>query len=135
MKTIACLAGLLVAGSAAAQQFTYPTIEDAAKLTEKHALKFERDSVTRQGDMVRFDLKAGWKNPEERPENESPRRILRFLARCEAKELAIMGVAVFDLNGQVVKSYGIAPGGWDFAMPAKDSIEATYLKKVCDSGM
>ena len=58
MKTIACLAGLLVAGSAAAQQFTYPTIEDAAKLTEKHALKFERDSVTRQGDMVRFTIRA-----------------------------------------------------------------------------
>ena len=55
MKTIACLAGLLVAGSAAAQQFVYPTIEDAAKLTEKHALKFERDAAY----GMRLDIAAG----------------------------------------------------------------------------
>lgn len=135
MRSIACLAGLLAAGLASAEPFVYPSIEDAAKLTDQHALKFERDSISRQGDMLRFDLKAGWKNPEERPADEAPRRILRFLARCEAKELAIMGVAVFDLNGQVVKSYGIAPGGWDFVAPAKDSIEGQYLAKVCSSGM
>lgn len=138
MKHLICLAafGLVFTGPATAVEEQYYTnIEDAARLKEDHLWRFESDSVTRQGDMVRFDVKAGWKTPEARPETEAPGRVIRFLARCESKELALMAVAVLDNSRRVVKTFGIAPGGWDWMSPEKGSTEAQFVDKACSMRM
>jgi hypothetical protein len=124
-------ASLLVAFPALAQ-YTYPSIEDAARITEAHATKLDRDSAQRFGEMIRFDVKVGWKNPEVRPETEAPYRIVRYLAKCEDKQLAVSAVAVIDGASRIVKNFGIAPGGWDFLTPEKASAESQFLERVCD---
>lgn len=133
MKRLICLAALALAptGAALAEEQYYTNIEDAALIREEHVWRFESDSVTRQADMVRFDVKAGWKSPEARPATEAPGRVIRYLARCESKELALMAVAVLDTSRRVVKTFGIAPGGWDWALPAKGTTEADLLDKAC----
>lgn len=128
-KILAGIAAALVAGGVHAQ--TYASIEDAARLTDQHDTRLLTDTVQRQSGMLRFDVNAGWKHPEQRPETEAPRRILRYLARCEQKELAIMNVAVYDTSLRIAKSFGIAPGGWDFAKPESGTAEARFLEKVC----
>lgn len=137
MKRLICLAalGIASAGVASADEQYYTNIEDAGRLTDQHAWKFESDSVTRQGDMVRFDVKTGWKNAETRPETEAPARIVRYLAKCDSKELALMAVAVIDNSRRVVKSFGIAPGAWDWAPPEKGTPEAQLLDKACSTRM
>jgi len=133
MKRQICLAVLALAstGVALAEEQYYTSIEDAALIRDEHLWRFESDSVTRQADMVRFDVKAGWKSPEARPATEAPGRVIRFLARCESKELALMAVAVLDNSRRVVKTFGIAPGGWDWALPASGTAEAEFLAKAC----
>jgi hypothetical protein len=133
MKRLICLAAVALAstGAALAEEQYYTTIEDAGLIREEHLWKLESDSVTRQADMVRFDVKAGWKTPQSRPATEAPGRVLRYLARCESKELALMAVAVLDNNRRVVKTFGIAPGGWDWSLPEKGTAEAELLDKAC----
>jgi len=127
--------GLTFTGHAFAEEQYYTNIEDAARISEDHLWRFEADSVTRQGDMVRFDVKAGWKTLEARPQTEAPGRVIRFLARCESKELALMAVAVLDNSRRMVKTFGIAPGGWDWLAPVKGSPEAQLLDKACSMRM
>jgi hypothetical protein len=140
MKRLICRAGiaaigLAFAGIVSADEQYYTTIEDAARLTELNEVKFRSDSVTRQQNMVRFDLEVSWKNPATRPETEAPGRIMRYLAKCDSKEVAVMAVAVFDNTRRLVKSFGIAPGGWDFMTPATDTTEGQSMVKACAKGL
>ncbi len=52
-------AAALIAAAPAHAQFTYDTIEDAARITEAHSTKLDRDSAQRHGDMIRFDVRLG----------------------------------------------------------------------------
>jgi hypothetical protein len=124
-------ASLFIAFPALAQ-YTYSSIEDAGRITEAHAAKLDRDSAQRFGDMIRFDVKVGWKKPEVRPEDEAPYRIVRYLAKCDDKQLALSAVAVIDGSSRVVKNFGIAPGGWDFLTPEAASAESQFLERICD---
>lgn len=125
-------AAALVAAAPAHAQFVYDTIESAALITEAHSTKLDRDSAQRHGDMIRFDVRLGWKNPEARPETEAPVRLVRYLARCEDKQLAVSAVAIIDGQNRIVRNFGIAPGGWDFLSPAAASPEGGFLERICD---
>lgn len=131
-SAVLVLGGIALALPAFAEQQYYTDIETAARISEKHETRFERDSVTRSGEMIRFDVKVGWKTPDERPETEAPLRIVRYLVRCEEKEIAVSGVAVFDTSRRIVKSFGVPPGGWDFIRPDQSSAERQWLEKACD---
>lgn len=125
-------AAALLAAAPAHAQFTYDTIEDAARITEAHSTKLDRDSAQRHGDMIRFDVRLGWKNAEARPENEAPTRLIRYLAKCDDKQLAVSAVAIIDGQNRIVRNFGIAPGGWDFLPPAAATPEAGFLERICD---
>lgn len=125
--TTACLLAL-AATSALAQ---YATIEEAAAITDDNVTRYERDSIKQQGDMRRFDVTVAWRDGFVRPEGAPPRKTVRYLAKCAAKEIALASVATFGLSGETTKLYGIAPGGWDFAAPAAGSREAEWMAKVC----
>ena len=105
MKVLAFVpSGLILALPALAEMQYYDNIEAASHITAQHETRFERDSVSRSGDWIRFDVKVGWRTPDERPETEAPLRIVRYLARCETKEIAVSGVAVFDTSRRIVIS-------------------------------
>ncbi len=125
-------AAALVAAAPAHAQFAYDTIEDAARITEAHSTKLDRDSAHRHGDMIRFDVRLGWKNPDTRPETEAPTRMVRYLAKCDDKLLAVSAVAIIDGQNRIVRNFGIAPGGWDFLPPVSASPEAGFLERICD---
>ncbi|MFO1319136.1 MAG: hypothetical protein U1F52_05940 [Burkholderiales bacterium] len=133
MKVLAFVpSGLILALPALAEMQYYDNIEAASHITAQHETRFERDSVSRSGDWIRFDVKVGWRTPDERPETEAPLRIVRYLARCETKEIAVSGVAVFDTSRRIVKSFGVPPGGWDFVHPDGASVERQWIDKACD---
>lgn len=111
----------------------FPTIEAAAAVTDANTVRLERDSITRYGDMLRFDVWVGWKDPSARPQGEPSRKVIRYLARCNDGTLAISSVASFRTTSEPSKTYGIAPGGWDFEKPAPGSQAADWLARVCDS--
>ncbi|MBK8019268.1 MAG: hypothetical protein JNL33_02765 [Betaproteobacteria bacterium] len=125
------LAMTLVSGQSIADPQYYDTIEAASKIGGKHVTRLQRDSVTRFGELLRFEVRVAWKNPEERPENEAPLRVVRYLAKCESKELAVAAVAVFDTSSRVVKSFGVPPGAWDYASPDPGSPQEEWLASAC----
>jgi hypothetical protein len=124
---------LLLCLASAGAHAEYPSIEDAAAITDAHTVRLERDSIARQADLVRFDVWVGWKDPATRPQGEAARKVVRYLARCQDGTLAVSSVATFPTAGQPGKTYGIAPGGWDFEPPAAGSPGADWLKRVCDA--
>jgi hypothetical protein len=126
---LSVLLGLASAGAAMAQ--TYPDIEAAAVITDRHVTQFDKDTIGRYGGYMVFNVRIGWKGPDERPDTEPSVRVMKFLARCDAKELAVASVAVFDKQQMLVKSFGIAPGGWDWEAPAQDSERFGWMKRVC----
>lgn len=123
--------GLLVAGVAGSAA-AYQNIEEASKITDANVTRFENDSMAKQGDMLRFDVTVGWKDPSLRKDDEPLRRIIRHVAKCDEGELAVASVALVPAPGQTPKTFGIAPGGWDFYKPEKGSEHKKWLDKVCD---
>lgn len=111
----------------------YASIEEAAIITDDNVHRLEADSVAREGRRLRFDVTVAWRDGFVRPEGSPPRKIIRYLADCKTGELALASVAIHASSGQAGKTYGIAPGGWDFVEPGADSREAAWIKKVCDS--
>ena len=111
----------------------YASIEEAATITDDNVHRFEASSVTREGQRLRFDVTVAWRDGFVRPEDAPPYKIIRYLTDCKAGELALSSVVTLTAGGQTRKTYGIAPGGWDFVKPGADSREATWMKKVCDS--
>lgn len=109
----------------------YATIEEAATITDDNVFRFERDSIVRQGDVRRFDVTVAWRDGVIRPEGAAPRRVVRYLVKCSAKEIALASVATFGISGETTKLYGIAPGGWDYAVPTAGTREAEWLTKAC----
>ena len=84
------LSAALASGDGMADPQYYDTIEAASKIGGQHVTRLQRDSVTRFGELLRFEVRVAWKNPEERPENEAPLRVVRYLAKCASKELAVV---------------------------------------------
>jgi hypothetical protein len=124
----AACAFAVAAGAASAQ---YATIEEAAAVTADNVTRFETDSVALQGSARRFDITVAWRDGFVRPEGAPPRKIVRYLVKCEGREIALASVAVYGPGGSTAKIYGIAPGGWDFAPVAQGSTEAQWLAKAC----
>ena len=85
----------------------------------------------RQGDVRRFDVTVAWRDGVIRPEGAAPRRVVRYLVKCSAKEIALASVATSGISGETTKLYGIAPGGWDYAVPTAGTREAEWLTKAC----
>ena len=124
---------LLIALSSGVHAATaYQSIEEAAKVTEANVTRFENDSIAKQGTMLRFDVTVGWKDPSMRKEEEPLRKIIRHLAKCDEGELALASVALVPGPGQLPKTFGIAPGAWDFYKPEKGTEPQKWLDKVCD---
>jgi hypothetical protein len=122
--------GLAVAATAHAQP-RYDNAEDASRIGEEHAARLQRDTVARFGDVRRFEIRVSWKEPSQRPEAEAPLRVVRYLARCESREMALAAVAVFDTSGRMVKSLGVPPGAWDYVKAEEGSAEAEALDSAC----
>ena len=125
------LAMTLASGQGIADPQYYDSIEAASKIGGQHVTRLQRDSVTRFGELLRFEVRVAWKNPEERPENEAPLRVIRYLARCASKELAVAAVAVFDTSSRVVKNFGVPPGAWDYSSPEPGSPQEEWLASAC----
>ena len=125
------LSAALASGDGMADPQYYDTIEAASKIGGQHVTRLQRDSVTRFGELLRFEVRVAWKNPEERPENEAPLRVVRYLAKCASKELAVAAVAVFDTSSRVVKSFGVPPGAWDYSNPDPGSPQEEWLASAC----
>lgn len=116
----------------AANALGYQTIEEAAKITDANVTRFESDSISKQGEMLRFDVTVGWKDASMRKDDEPLRKIIRHLAKCDEGELAVSSVALIPAPGQTPKTLGIAPGAWDFYKPEKGTEAKKWLDKVCD---
>ena len=126
-------AALCLAQVTATARAEYATIEEAAVITDDNVFRLESDAIARAGRRLRFDVTVAWRDGFVRPEGSPPRKIIRYLTDCKTGELALASVAIYAASGQAGKTYGIAPGGWDFVKPAADSREAAWMKKVCDS--
>lgn len=134
MKALFLIAAALCLSQASTHALAqYASIEEAATITDDNVHRFETSSVTREGQRLRFDVTVAWRDGFVRPEGSPPRKIIRYLTDCKTGELALASVAIFASSGQAGKTYGIAPGGWDFVKPGADSREAAWMKKVCDS--
>ena len=131
VPTAAAVALLALASSPALAE--YASIEEAAVITDDNVYRFESDSIARQGPRLRFDVAVAWKDGFVRPADAPPGKIIRYLTDCKAGELALAAVSTFTDGSQDRKTYGIAPGGWEFVKPAAGSREATWMKKACDS--
>ena len=129
-RFIAVVIGALLSAPLAAQPQA-GSIESAAHIGADHVSRLDRRSVARFGDLLRYEVRVGWKDPALRPANEAPLRVLRFLARCDSREAAIAAVAVIDTSGQMLKSYGVPPGAWEYQKPAEGSPEAEALDAAC----
>lgn len=127
------VAALCLAQLPSVARAEYATIEDAAIITEDNVFRFETDSVTREGVRLRFDVTVAWREGFVRPPEAPPRKVIRYLADCKAGELALSSVALFPSGNVARKTFGIAPGGWDFVKPETASREAGWLKKACDA--
>lgn len=127
---LAAALALLAAGSAMGQ---YATIEEAAWVRPDNATRYESDSITKIGELVRFDVMVGWEDISRRPEGEPVKKVIRYLAKCKEGEIAVSSVATFALAGMTPKTWGVAPGGWDFEKPEAGSLQARWLKRTCES--
>lgn len=125
------LATCLLAATATSASAQYATIEEAAAITDDNVTRYERDTIKQQGDMRRFDVTVAWRDGFVRPEGAPPRKTVRYLVKCAVKEIALASVATFGIGGETTKLYGIAPGGWDFAVPVAGSREAEWMAKAC----
>ena len=125
-------ASLLPAAGARAEVQYYDDIDAASRIGDEHVTRLQRESVTRFGELLRFEVKVAWKDPAARPDTEAPIRIVRYLAKCPQKELAVAAVAVFDPSNRMVKSFGIPPGGWEYAPAKAGSPQAEWLEKACN---
>lgn len=120
-------------GGVALNVSAYQTIEEAASITEANVTRFESDSISKQGEVMRFDVTVGWKEASMRKDDEPLRKIIRHLAKCDEGELAVASVALIPAPGQMPKTFGIAPGAWEFYKPQKGTEPKKWLDKVCDS--
>ncbi len=132
-RLTACLAAAMAFAAAGAAVAQYATIEEAAWVRPDNATRFESDSITKLGEMVRFDVTVGWEDPSRRPEGEPVRKVIRYLAKCKEGEVAVSSVATFASLGITPKTWGIAPGAWEFEKPEAGSLQARWLKRTCDS--
>lgn len=131
-QAVAACAFCVTAASAADP---YASIEEAAVVTEDNVTRFEVDSIRRQGDTRRFEVTVAWRDGFIRPEGAPPRKVVRYLVKCDAKEIALSAVMLYGPSGESTKMYGIAPGGWDFAPAATGSREAQWLEKACAASL
>lgn len=115
----------------ASAQPQYDTAEAASRIGEEHVTSLQRGTVARFGELRRFEIRVAWKEPSQRPEAEAPLRVVRYLARCESREMALAAVAVFDTSGRMIKSFGVPPGAWDYTKPLEGSAEAEALDSAC----
>ena len=134
MKVLVLTAAVLCFSQASTHALAqYATIEEAATITDDNVHRFEIGSIAREGRRLRFDVTVAWRDGFVRPEDAPPYKIIRYLSDCKAGEVALSSVVTLTAGGQTRKTYGIAPGGWDFVKPEADSREAGWMKKACDS--
>lgn len=136
MKPVRALATALIAAAlpltaAQAEETWYDTIEAAARVDARSVSRLQRDTVARFGELLRFEVRLDWRNAEQRPDTEAPIRIVRYLARCTDRQMALAAVAVFDNSGRLVKSFGVPPGAWEYTQPAAGSAEVQWLETAC----
>jgi hypothetical protein len=126
----AFVTGVLIAAPLSAEPQP-GSIEAAARIGAEHESRLDRRSVARFGDLLRYEVRVGWKDAALRPATQAPLRIVRYLARCESREVSVAAVAVIDTSGQMLKSYGVPPGAWEYARPVEGSPEAEALEAAC----
>jgi hypothetical protein len=134
MKSVTYAAAALafaVCGASAAAPYT--TIEEAAVVTDDNVARFESDSIMVQGETRRFDVTVAWRDGFVRPDGAPPRKIVRYLVRCDLKEIALSSVLVFGSTGETAKIFGVPPGAWDFMPVAGGTREAKWFEKTCDA--
>jgi hypothetical protein len=134
MKSVTYAAAVLafvVCGASAAAP--YATIEEAAVVTDDNVARFESDSIMVQGETRRFDVTVAWRDGFVRPDGAPPRKIVRYLVRCDLKEIALSSVLVFGSTGETAKIFGVPPGAWDFMPVAGGTREAKWFEKTCDA--
>lgn len=134
MKSVTFAAAVLafvVSGASAA--VPYATIEEAAVVTDDNVARFESDSIMVQGETRRFDVTVAWRDGFVRPDGAPPRKIVRYLVKCDQKEIALSSVLVFGSTGETAKIFGVPPGAWDFMPVARGTREAKWFEKTCDA--
>ncbi len=131
VPTVAAVALLALAPTLARAE--YASIEAAAVITDDNVFRFESESIARQGPRLRFDVTVAWRDGFVRPADAPPGKVIRYLTDCKVGELALAAVSTFTDGSQDRKTYGVAPGGWEFVKPEAGSREAMWMKKACDS--
>ncbi len=111
----------------------YATIEEAAVVTDDNVTRFDTDSIMVQGETRRFDVAVAWRDGFVRPDGAPPRKIVRYLVKCDLKEIALSSVLVFGSTGETAKIFGVPPGAWDFTPVAGGTREAKWFEKTCDA--
>jgi hypothetical protein len=126
IPAIVTLAATIAAAAQAAG-----AIEDLARIGEAEVASLEAQSVQARGELTRFDVRVSWRDPQARPPGAAAGRVVRYLARCGQKTMALSAVAILDDNGRMAKTHVAPPGGSTFAAPAEGSREAGWLASVC----
>ncbi|HWQ37962.1 MAG TPA: surface-adhesin E family protein [Burkholderiales bacterium] len=107
------------------------TIESLAAIADHHRAQFDSESIRRQGDFARFEVRVTWKDPEQRPTGAPASRVVRFLADCAQGLLALAAVSLYDESGRLLKNAIVPPGSWEYSKPEAGSREARWLQSAC----
>lgn len=107
------------------------TAESLANIGEAETAVFDAQSVQTRNEGTRFDVRVTWRDADKRPAGAAASRVIRYVARCEQRAIAVAAVATLDANGKMLKSYVLPPGGSDFSAPPEGSREAGWLAAAC----
>jgi hypothetical protein len=121
---------LLVANAAAQGDYT---VEALAAIADGQRAELDLTSARQLGSTTRFDVRVVWSEPSRRPQEAAARKLVRYLADCVKRELAVAGVGLEDDNGRMLKSAIVPPGTYEYFKPAAGSREAQWLDEVCKS--
>jgi hypothetical protein len=119
---------LLIANAAAQGEYT---VESLATVAEGQRAELDPTSTRQLGTTTRFEVRVVWNDPTQRPQGAPARKLVRYLADCSKRELAVAAVGLEDENGRMLKSAIVPPGTYEFAKPAGGSREEQWLDKTC----
>ncbi len=131
MQIFRVIAALALVVQSAAWAAEPKTVEELAVIDQAETARLDKTTVQSGGDQTRFDVSVAWRDPAQRPEGAAATRVVRYVANCKARTLALAMVVTSDQYGRMLKRYLVPPGTGDYTAPPAGSQEAGWMAQAC----
>lgn len=131
MKIFSAIAVMACMVNATAWAADPKTVEELAVIGPAETARLDKTTVLSRGDQTRFDVNVAWRDPAQRPEGAEATRVVRYVANCKDKTLALALVETSDQNGRTLKRYLVPPGSAEYAAPQPQSQQEGWLAQAC----